>query len=406
MTSLTLPARAAGSAVPSTSGTREAATRLACPEDALFVLAQGGGGLHATGCRSVLPPGPLDTLAERVASFFAAPLAGPGLLVGTLPFDPAADDALYQPQQRLAQVSLATPGPAPALAGAPVAEPAPADYAKAVSQAISRLQAPRDPLQKVVLARSLQVQTRAPLHPMALAARLGRDPAVATYVAPLPVAAGSDAAWLVGATPELLLSRRGMQVVSHPLAGSARRMADPVADRAAAEALLASRKDLDEHRYVVDAIVDALAPWCVDIDAPQTPALQATASMWHLGTPIRARLKRADTPAAVLLAALHPTPAVCGTPREQALELIDLLEPQPRGSYAGAVGWLDAAGDGEWYVAIRCARLQGTQVRLHAGAGVVADSDPALETAETAAKFTALLAALGVPGDASAKAGI
>ncbi len=106
--------------------------------------------------------------------------------------------------------------------------------------------------------------------------------------------------------------------------------------------------------------------------------------------------KDAATSAATLLAELHPTPAVCGTPRLQALQRIRALEPVPRGFYAGAVGWLDAQGDGDWYVAIRCARLQGTQLRLYAGAGIVADSQPEAEVAETAAKFAALLNALGV----------
>lgn len=114
------------------------------------------------------------------------------------------------------------------------------------------------------------------------------------------------------------------------------------------------------------------------------------------GTRIHATLKDAATSAATLLAELHPTPAVCGTPRLEALQRIRALEPVPRGFYAGAVGWLDAQGDGDWYVAIRCARLQGTQLRLYAGAGIVADSQPAAEVAETAAKFAALLNALGV----------
>ncbi|WP_333629139.1 isochorismate synthase, partial [Stenotrophomonas cyclobalanopsidis] len=219
---------------------------------------------------------------------------------------------------------------------------------------------------------------------------------VATYAVPLPVEPGQAPAWLVGATPELLLRKRGAQVLSHPLAGSARRSSDPAEDQRVAQALLASRKDHDEHRHVVEAIVDGLAPWCSRVEAQAQPMLHATASMWHLGTRIHATLKDPSTPAATLLAELHPTPAVCGTPRQAALQRIRELEPVPRGFYAGAVGWLDAQGDGDWYVAIRCARLQGTQLRLFAGAGIVADSQPEAEAAETGAKFTALLNALGV----------
>ncbi|MFN4161565.1 MAG: chorismate-binding protein, partial [Stenotrophomonas sp.] len=152
----------------------------------------------------------------------------------------------------------------------------------------------------------------------------------------------------------------------------------------------------DEHRHVVEAIVTALAPWCRHVKADARPSLHATATMWHLGTRIEATLSDAATPVAALVAALHPTPAVCGTPRQLALDTIRALEPVPRGFYAGAVGWIDADGDGDWYVAIRCARVQGRQARIYAGAGIVADSEPALEVAETAAKFGALLNALGV----------
>ncbi|KAF1016853.1 MAG: Isochorismate synthase DhbC [Stenotrophomonas maltophilia] len=142
--------------------------------------------------------------------------------------------------------------------------------------------------------------------------------------------------------------------------------------------------------------MEALSPWCRHIEAAERPSLHATASMWHLGTRIHATLDDASVDAATLLAALHPTPAVCGTPRALALQQIRELEPLPRGFYAGAVGWLDAQGDGDWYVAIGCAALQDRALRLYAGAGIVAGSQPEAEVAETAAKFTALLNALGV----------
>ncbi len=122
--------------------------------------------------------------------------------------------------------------------------------------------------------------------------------------------------------------------------------------------------------------------------------------MWHLGTRIEGELKDPEalawTSSAALAALLHPTPAVCGTPRAPAADAIAALEPMPRGFYAGAVGWCDAAGDGDWHVALRCARVQGREARLFAGAGIVADSVPALEGAETRAKFNAMLNALGV----------
>lgn len=361
----------------------------------LFVLQQAGQQVHARGCRARLPAGALTTLADRVADFFSQQRGGPGLLVGAVPFEPRADDALYQPERLLPALPL-RPQAAPVLQGALQAEPSAQAYADTVAQAVLALRDSDDPLHKVVLARSLLAQTQQPLAPDALLARLGADPSVATYAVPLPVDPAQPPAWLVGATPELLLRKRGAQVLSHPLAGSARRSADPAQDQAAAQALLASRKDHDEHRHVVEAIVAALSPWCRQVDAQPRPVLHATASMWHLGTRIHATLDDPSTPAALLLAALHPTPAVCGTPQQAALQRIRALEPVPRGFYAGAVGWLDAQGDGDWYVAIRCARLQGRQLRLYAGAGIVAESSPQAEVAETAAKFTALLNALGV----------
>ncbi|HIE5355237.1 TPA: isochorismate synthase [Stenotrophomonas maltophilia] len=367
----------------------------AADDPTLFLLQHAGQHVHARGCRAALASGPLATLAGRVAAFFAQQRSGPGLLVGAIPFEPRADDALYQPERVLPALPV-QPQAAPALEGVVQAEPSPDDYAAAVDRAVQALRDPGQDLHKVVLARSLLAHTRHALTPDVLLARLGADPSVATYAVPLPVELGQAPAWLVGATPELLLRKRGAQVLSHPLAGSARRSSDPVQDERAAQTLLASAKDHDEHRHVVEAIVDGLSPYCSHIDAQARPVLHATATMWHLGTRIHATLKDPRVPAAELLAQLHPTPAVCGTPQQAALQRIRELEPVPRGFYAGAVGWLDAQGDGDWYVAIRCARLQGTQLRLYAGAGIVAGSQPQAEVAETAAKFAALLNALGV----------
>lgn len=356
--------------------------------------------LHAEGCRRPLPSGPLETLDGRVAAFFAAPDAAPQPLVGLLPFDPSHGDALYQPRHLL-DAAPDSGAPLPAHSGMVAADPTTDAWAGAVGRCIADLQPGSghpDKLRKVVLARSLRVETRVPINVHSLARRLNDDASVTTYVAPLPVQPGETLAWLVGATPELLVSRRGDVVVSNPLAGSAPRSTDPEQDAAAASALLASAKDLDEHRYVVSAIVDALAPLCLDLHAPPQPSLQATRTMWHLGTRIEGRLKNPSVSVATLAALLHPTPAVCGTPRQQALDTIRSLETVDRDFYAGAVGWVNAAGDGDWYLSIRCARVQGRTVRLFAGAGIVADSQPALEVAETRAKFGAMLDALGIDG--------
>ncbi len=371
-----------------------------------FVLQSAQAALWGRGCRQPLPAGPAATLGARVHDFFAAAPEGPGVLVGALPFDPAQDDRLYQPRQVQRPVAGS---PLPQAGGLPLsdagwqvsAEPSAADYQAAVAHSVALMRAEAgqaDGLRKVVLSRSLRVHGSAPIDPHQLAARLRADPRVTTYLVPLPEAAEglAVAPMLVGATPELLVSRRGLQVRSHPLAGSARRHAEPAQDALAARQLLASRKDHDEHRMVVEAIADALAPLCSQLQVPATPTLHSTASMWHLGTHIEGVLREPRWSAAALAALLHPTPAVCGQPQARAQALINALEPLPRGFYAGAVGWTDAEGDGDWYVAIRCAQLRDGQLRLHAGAGIVAASDPARETEETSAKFRALLDALGL----------
>lgn len=399
-----------------------AVASLADVAEARFLL-RGPDGLHeGTGCRRRLVPGTTTTLAARVDAFFAETVPGdtPAVLVGALPFDPAQHDHLYQPLRFSMAGAARMQGAGPS---APLLDPeglharqqpTVSDYAHAVAECVARLRsvggtspstagervawrAASGPLRKVVLARSLHVEAHRRIDPFALAARLDVDPAVTTFVASLPVANGEPPAWLVGATPELLVSRRGRAVLSHPLAGSARRSADAQADRQSAHALLASDKDQNEHHFVVEAILDGLSPLCTRLQAATQPSLHATATMWHLGTRIAGVLKDPDISAAALAAILHPTPAVCGTPSLPALRTIRELEPEGRGFYAGAVGWSDAAGDGDWYVSIRCAHLQGHAMRLFAGAGIVADSVPALEVEETSAKFMAMLNAMGIP---------
>ncbi|MYX77385.1 chorismate-binding protein, partial [Streptomyces sp. SID3915] len=155
-------------------------------------------------------------------------------------------------------------------------------------------------------------------------------------------------------------------------------------------------KDLHEHAVVVDAVREALAPFCTRLEAPERPTLIRTATMWHLSTTLTGDLTDPAAASALDLAsALHPTPAVCGTPTEAARAVIAESEPFDRGAYTGMLGWQDAEGDGEWVVTIRCAEAEGTTLRLFAGAGVVAQSSPDAETAETGAKFRTFLNAVG-----------
>jgi isochorismate synthase EntC len=183
--------------------------------------------------------------------------------------------------------------------------------------------------------------------------------------------------------------RRGWRVREVP---TAERYGEAVA---AAVALLESEKDLHEHAVVVAAVRESLAPFCTDLEAPERPTLVRTAAMWHLSTTVTGTLADPGTTALDLASALHPTPAVCGTPTDLARRVIAESEPFDRGPYTGMVGWQDADGDGEWVVTIRCAEAEGRTLRLFAGAGVVAASTSEAETAETAAKFRTFLHAVG-----------
>ncbi|MDB5067676.1 MAG: entC [Chloroflexi bacterium] len=382
-----------------------------------FLLEREGTGLAAAGTTraAVVQPGP-DQGAEagEVASELLRDLdAGSAVVVGALAFDGAVPARLWVPARILRTTAAggvhahllgdtgdgAAEGPPPPVRRPPTGtaaggrlssrpEPDPSVYAAAVSEAVDRIR--RGALRKVVLARTLELELGGEIDATTVLRRLRhRDPGCHTFAV-----RGTDGRMLLGATPETLLRRRGRTVVCGPMAGSAPRSAGPGEDAAAARRLLASQKDHREHRLVVEAMSDALAPFCETLEVDPEPRLTATASLWHLTTTMRGRLV-ADAPGALgLAAALQPTPAVCGTPTAAALDTIHELEPVPRGLYSGLVGWVDAAGDGEWVVALRCAALSGRRARLYAGAGIVEGSVPALEVAETEAKFSALLTAL------------
>ncbi|MDT5110582.1 MAG: isochorismate synthase, partial [Mycobacterium sp.] len=172
---------------------------------------------------------------------------------------------------------------------------------------------------------------------------------------------------------------------------------DPAVDRANGTALVESAKNRHEHQLVVDEVRKALEPLCVDLQIAPEPELSSTSTVWHLSTPVSGRVRESSTTALDLAVALHPTPAVGGVPRGPATELINSLEGD-RGFYAGAVGWCDAAGDGTWVVSIRCAVLSADRrsAIARSGGGIVAESDPDDEVAETTMKFRTILSALGV----------
>ena len=200
----------------------------------------------------------------------------------------------------------------------------------------------------------------------------------------------------VGASPELLVSILSGEVSSHPLAGTAPRTGDPATDAQLAASLLSSSKNQIEHRIVIDAVHDTLLPWCSYLDWEPEASIVAVANVQHLGTHMSGRLSEPFLHVLDAVYALSPTPALGGHPRDKALNLISDVEGMSRGRYGGAVGWLDSRGNGVWAVSIRCAEYSNNNMtaRLFAGGGIVADSDPLSELAETQAKLQAMLAAI------------
>ena len=184
----------------------------------------------------------------------------------------------------------------------------------------------------------------------------------------------------LGASPELLISRLGRRVRSHPLAGTVARSGDPAADAALTGLLLGSAKEREEHRLVVDEVAAALRPVCRALDVPEVPSIVALRNVSHLGTLIEGELEGDEVTALDLVSRLHPTPAVAGSPTAPAVAYLTDVEGFDRGCYAGPVGWMDSRGDGEWAVAVRSAEVRGNTARLFAGVGVVSDSDPGIGT--------------------------
>jgi salicylate biosynthesis isochorismate synthase/menaquinone-specific isochorismate synthase len=259
----------------------------------------------------------------------------------------------------------------------------PSHYEHAVAAAVERIR--RGGMEKVVLARELEVQAPLAPDPAAILGLL-RHEFPSCYV----FAVGRGEATFLAASPELLVRREGQRASTVALAGSIGRSADPSVDDHLGERLLASNKDRQENEIVVRAISGLLARHALWVASAPEPVVVKVANIQHLATPIRAQLT-SPVPAIELAGVLHPTPAVGGHPRDRAVELIPALEGLDRGWYAGAIGWTDGVGDGEFCVALRCALLRGPTARLYAGCGIVRDSDPQSELAETEIKLGALL---------------
>jgi salicylate biosynthesis isochorismate synthase/menaquinone-specific isochorismate synthase len=263
----------------------------------------------------------------------------------------------------------------------------PVAWTAAVGSAAARLRA--GAAAKVVLAREMLARGDGVVSAAMVARSLrAAYPSCFTYLI-----TGADGTAFAGASPELLVRRLGDRAFSQPMAGSVARGASDAEDERLARQLVESAKDAVEHRVVSEFVVGAMRPFARTVSARQPEVVRFT-NIQHLATSVTADLTHPPADVLELAAALHPTPAVGGWPREAADALIDELEGMERGWYAGAVGWIDSQGDGEFAVALRCGLLWEDGARLYAGVGVMPDSDPARELEETELKFKALLTAL------------
>jgi menaquinone-specific isochorismate synthase len=378
---------------------------IAAPSDLLrhvgpggFVWLDGDTGFVTSGVAATVPSADAMTVLDAVTHVRAdgAPAASGPRLVGALPF--ASDGHLVLPARIVARepdgrawsttiedvdvplaLHVAPSSPAPFTVSRTTEPEAWRDMVERALVAIERRA-----LDKVVLSRDVIIEAAEAFDVIdVLRALRATQPGCTVYA--------SDG--FVGASPELLVRRFGSDVESLPVAGTA--VAD--GDAASLRALAESVKDHREHRFVVDAIVDALGTRCVTLDAGAAPEVAVFGHVAHLATRVHGRLREPAPSALELARLLHPTPAVGGTPRVAAVDAIRALEGFDRGRYAAPVGWVDARGDGEWAIALRGAELDGTRARLVAGAGIVEGSDPDAEWAETQAKLEPMLRALVRP---------
>jgi len=376
-----------------------------------YLFVRNAVGLAGRGVAAMVP---IDDAAEALAAIShdsTVDGAGP-VALGCVPFVPGSSGQLVIPEVVVRKhpngtASVTVVGDdvdadeavraalAPRTPAAPTAATWSIEPAVSADEYLDAVRAARDAvragdLTKAVIARPIRVTSSEPIDVHAVLRRL-RSSFGSSYRYSID--------GFIGASPELLVEVDGPIVRSHPLAGTAPRTGDVDNDARIADELIASTKNQIEHRVVIDVVHDTLLPWASYLDWEPEPSIVKVANVQHLGTRMEGMLSQPGPSVVELVRALSPTPALGGHPRGGAIELIERVEGFERGLYGGAVGWTDAAGNGTWAVAIRCAELSNDRrsARLVAGGGIVADSDPEAELAETQAKFQAMLSAIVRP---------
>ncbi len=367
-----------------------------------IVFERDGYGLAAMGCALRIDRAVVEHVLASIDVDDQVGLSGCGpIAVGALPFVPGAPATLVVPalvvgrsrdgtvwETRVHGVDIAGIEPQELEPDGFVLRSAVPheEFRAMVAEAVRRVRA--GVVDKVVLARDVVVDADRDIVVPAVIERLrALYPSCTTFCVD----------GFVGASPELLVSRTGGSVVSHPLAGTRPRSGDPEVDAVIASRLLASDKDRREHAAVVDMIGAVLRRRCTALDVPTAPSIVPLRNVVHLGTRLSGELAQPWPSVLDLVEVLHPTPAVAGSPTAAALQVIADIEGRDRGRYAGPVGWVDRRGDGEWVVGIRSADVDGPRARMVAGVGIVAGSNPDEELLETQLKLQALLAAIVRP---------
>jgi isochorismate synthase len=370
-----------------------------------FLFVRDGVGIAGRGEVARVPVGHVEDFLASIKreDHVNVPGSGP-VAIGVLPFIPGAPAEFVVPKLTVGKdvdgnvwitsidsdidaaiATLSTPRPPTPDGGAFSVRPGVPIETYLAAVAAGRDAVQRGHLTKVVIARDVFISADRPLDVRAILRRL-RASFGSSYRYSID--------GFIGASPELLIARHGDVVRSHPLAGTTPRTGDPATDARLATELIASMKNQVEHRVVIDVVNDTLLPWCSYLDWEAEPSIVAVANVQHLGTRMEGWLSQPAPSVLEMARALSPTPALGGHPRPEALALIAEVEGMDRGRYGGAVGWLDTDGNGTFAVAIRCAEITGTGARLFAGGGIVAESDPLAELAETQAKFQAMISAI------------
>ncbi len=367
-----------------------------------YLFVRDGVGLAGRGVAARVEADEALSLLSSIDTDDHVSIAGSGpVAIGILPFKPGASAKFVIPAVTIGKgadgrswITVIDDAPIPVPHIAPVSAAAeftvrpgvPVEtYLAAVAAARDAVKA--GDIDKAVIARDLVLTSPDPIDIHAVLRRL-RSSFGSSYRYSID--------GFIGASPELLVEVEGSTVRSHPVAGTTPRTGDPVTDARLAAELLASEKNQIEHRIVINVVHDTLLPWASYLDWEPEPSIVAVANVQHLGTRLEGQLSEPRPDVVTLARALSPTPALGGHPQRAAIELIERVEGFRRGRYGGTVGWVDSRGNGTWAVAIRCAEFAPDRrsARLFAGGGIVADSDPHHELAETQAKFQAMLSAI------------